>query len=210
MTAAEANQRFAQILGDDLSDGMVNLAIRWNDRASGKKVLADIREMRRQLMALKRDITPFIVRSSNGKSAADLKREAFEEIGRSLLSGLKGTPKSSMPSTSKIGRAFKASRSEPYAVLKENIQNVIAKLDQLSDEIKLSPEYTGEEIDPTAGVHPVSQPKAVGMYLFISEEVKGPFSQEQLQALKDTGVASPETLCCKEGTEEWIPLSASQ
>jgi hypothetical protein len=210
MTAAEANQRFAQILGDDLSDGVVNLSIRWTDRASGKKTLADIREMRRQLVGLKREISPFIVRS-NGKSAEELKIEHAKEVGQALLNSLFGKPGKPFSSTAdSFARVLKASRSEPYAVLKDNIQNVLNELDKISDEIKLSPEFTGEEIDPTAGVHPVSPPKPAGLYLFIAEEVKGPFSSEQLQALKDTGIVSQETLCCREGTEEWVPLSTFQ
>ncbi|HRH98071.1 MAG TPA: DUF4339 domain-containing protein [Prosthecobacter sp.] len=45
-------------------------------------------------------------------------------------------------------------------------------------------------------------------YAFISEQVAGPFTIEQIHAQHKASTVSDETLCCLEGTEDWTAYSA--
>ena len=47
----------------------------------------------------------------------------------------------------------------------------------------------------------------VKLFLFIANEVKGPFSFEQIRGIITSGAATLETQCCKEGTEDWRSVS---
>lgn len=43
-------------------------------------------------------------------------------------------------------------------------------------------------------------------FAFIYQDVKGPYTTEQLSALRDATTITDETQCCLEGTESWRPL----
>ena len=45
----------------------------------------------------------------------------------------------------------------------------------------------------------------VRFYIHVNAEVKGPYTPEQIHALRDAGVVTPETQVCPEGTEDWQP-----
>ncbi len=45
-------------------------------------------------------------------------------------------------------------------------------------------------------------------YLHLANQVKGPYSEEQLRALLDTGAVQPDTLTCVAGTNDWHHLAA--
>jgi len=42
-------------------------------------------------------------------------------------------------------------------------------------------------------------------YVYLQNEVKGPYLREQLLDLHDTGAITDDTQCCLEGTEQWAP-----
>ena len=42
-------------------------------------------------------------------------------------------------------------------------------------------------------------------YVYLQNEVKGPYLHEQLVALHNTGAIKNDTQCCLEGTEQWTP-----
>jgi hypothetical protein len=48
---------------------------------------------------------------------------------------------------------------------------------------------------------------ALGYYLFLNEEIQGPFSEEQIKALVQVNSATKSTLCCVCGTEEWQTIA---
>lgn len=113
MTAEEALQRFKEIVGDDLSDGEVNLRIRWNDRPSGKLALADIREMRRKLVALAREISPKAKAGGADRSTAELQRELAQSTADALLAAVAG--KNLQTTKNASSKAFSRVMSAPYA-----------------------------------------------------------------------------------------------
>jgi uncharacterized membrane protein (DUF485 family) len=45
-------------------------------------------------------------------------------------------------------------------------------------------------------------------YLYLNEQVKGPFSSDQIKALLQVDSANPETPCCPEGVQEWQTIAA--
>jgi hypothetical protein len=46
-------------------------------------------------------------------------------------------------------------------------------------------------------------------YVYLENEVKGPYLYEQLVALYNTGTIKDDTRCCLEGTEEWRTYGGS-
>ena len=55
-TPQEYLEQIERIVGDDLSDGEVNLRLTWNDYTEGKAHIDNIREMQRHLRLLKKDL----------------------------------------------------------------------------------------------------------------------------------------------------------
>jgi hypothetical protein len=55
---------------------------------------------------------------------------------------------------------------------------------------------------------PPTQHQTSKFFLHIGTEVKGPFTLEQIRGIISVGTASLNTQCCKEGTQEWRPVSA--
>lgn len=45
------------------------------------------------------------------------------------------------------------------------------------------------------------------LYVYIGQEVRGPYVTGQIHAMIKTGDIGPATLACREGTTSWIPLS---
>lgn len=44
-------------------------------------------------------------------------------------------------------------------------------------------------------------------YVYLDEQVQGPYSITQIQAMLEAGGIEPETLFCPEGQQEWRPIS---
>jgi hypothetical protein len=85
----------------------------------------------------------------------------------------------------------------PYERVKQIINQMIAKLDQAKSQVELSPEY--EMSTPIRQV--ANSPER--FYVYLREEVKGPYSREQLTALFETQTITPDRMCCLEGSGEW-------
>ncbi len=74
---------------------------------------------------------------------------------------------------------------------------------------KLNPRRPAPSLAPATPVsQPPPLPKCNGWFVCLEEQVRGPFSIEQLNALLDVGTIRQDTQCCPEGTQEWQPLSA--
>lgn len=66
--------------------------------------------------------------------------------------------------------------------------------------------HTTAQLPAPRQPHP-PQHQPVKLFLFIANEVKGPFSFEQIRGIITAGTATLETQCCKEGTEDWRSVS---
>lgn len=55
---------------------------------------------------------------------------------------------------------------------------------------------------------PPTQDLSTRFFLHIGSEAKGPFTMEQIHGIISVGTASLTTQCCKEGSQEWRPVSA--
>lgn len=51
-------------------------------------------------------------------------------------------------------------------------------------------------------------PPTPKLFILIADEVKGPYTREQIRALLDTGAVSADTQACREGTENWETISS--
>lgn len=65
-----------------------------------------------------------------------------------------------------------------------------------------------ERSTPPPPPPPPTQDLSTRFFLHIGSEAKGPFTMEQIHGIISVGTASLTTQCCKEGSQEWRPVSA--
>ena len=102
---------------------------------------------------------------------------------------------------------------QPYEALKQLINSLLAKLDQFKTPIELSTEYqnrppqaTTSSKSPSASPPPLPSTPERNFFLFLGEEVKGPFTLHQISGLLAAHAADAATLACPVGSEEWVAL----
>ena len=103
---------------------------------------------------------------------------------------------------------------QPYEELKRLIDGLLAKLDQAKSQIELSPEYQIRTSDKSETLvsnsdilpPPLPNQSVRDFFLFIGEDVKGPFTTHQIEGLVSAGVVSDTTLACPVGSETWISV----
>lgn len=97
------------------------------------------------------------------------------------------------------------------ATVKRVLDEAITKIDGAKGQIQLSPEYRGEATrdTPEPATRPPSPtpPPPTRYYVYLDDQVKGPYSREQMAALCNVGMIRDETLCCVENTTEWKPCT---
>ena len=203
-TPREYLHRIGQIVGDDITDGELNLNLTWKNHVEAKVLLTRIRTIQKELRLLKKDVSATI---SAVKSEFTTARTS---VGTSLVSGLAA----GFFGRRTVGRFNSAQRDdlrrsqistvEPYDRVKRVIEQILSELDSVKGRIELSPEY--QRRTPPAVV--AKPPTLVGpltrrFFVFLAEEVKGPYTLEQLQALRDASAITDDTPCCPDGAQEW-------
>jgi hypothetical protein len=94
---------------------------------------------------------------------------------------------------------------EPYDRVKRTIEQIIHQLDLTKGQIELSPEFQIRTPKKNAVAAPaLSPPTSSRFFLYLGDEVKGPYTPEQIHALRDTGAVTDQTQCCAEGSQQWI------
>ena len=71
-------ERISRIFGDDVTDGDINLNLRWTDREQARGAMAQVRSMQTELRQLKKEV---IADASSKRSGFTSKRTA---IGKSF------------------------------------------------------------------------------------------------------------------------------
>lgn len=203
-TPQEYLQRIGLIVGDDISDGEVNLHLAWNNYTEAKALLTHIRTIQKEMRLLKKDVSATV---SAIKSEFTTART---EVGKSIGAGLAGA----FFGRRTVGRVNSARRDdlrrnqintvEPYDRVKRIIDHILHQLDTVKGQIELSLEYQlrTPQVAP-AKPPPLPPPPTRRFFAFIAEQVKGPYTIEQLHALHDASTITDDTQCCPEGTEEW-------
>lgn len=84
----------------------------------------------------------------------------------------------------------------------KNAKNVSSIIAALTNYLKTQkkperPQATSQQVAP------LPPAKSVSFYIYLNDEVKGPFSVAQIKALLQVDSATPTTPCCLEGSEEW-------
>ncbi len=209
MSPKEFTERISSIVGDDISDGEINLRYSWNNYEQAKALLLRIRTVQKELRLLKQEVTATI---SAARSEFTTARTAVgKSVGAGIAAGFFGRKT--------VGRVNAARRDDlrrgqlravaPYENVKNIIDQVLAKLDLVKGRLELSPEYQirpEKPKKPSLIIQPPASPLAAKRYyVYLQNEVKGPYLHEQLLALHDTGTIKHDTQCCLEGTEQWTP-----
>jgi hypothetical protein len=211
-TSQEFLSEIARIVGDDLSDGEVNLRLSWNDYHEGKAHIDRMRAMQRDLRVLKKDVSAEI---SNLKSHFITQKAS---VGTSLGAGLAGL----LIGRRTVGKFNTANREDlrrsqinsvaPYESVKRTIDQILHMLDGCKAQVEASPEYQirtpKQRPAPPATLSSFrSGDELDRFFVFVANEVKGPYTREQLHALHDAGTLTDESLACVEGSEHWFPFA---
>ena len=216
MTPQDYLRQISTIVGHDISEGKITLHLSWNDRTEAQALLLRLRTMQKQLRLLKKDVSAMI---SGVKSQFMTARTS---VGKTFGAGLAGA----FFGRRAVGRVNAARRDDlrrtqlsavaPYERVKGIIDQILYQLDTVRGQIELSPEY---QVSPRRATRvltsapsppalpPPPAPPLTRYFVYIGDQVKGPYSREQLRALRDAAAIARETLCCLEGTEEWLSYS---
>lgn len=196
-------RKLEHIVGDQTPDDQISFNFRWDDYESGKRVIASVRTMQKEIRLLKKQLSSEMTEL---RSHMTTQKTA---IGKGLGSALGG-----MVFGRKAVGAINAARRDdarvaqhrmmqPYENMKSLMDQVLGKLETIKAQIELSPEY--QKRPAPAKVLPAPRPPKTQCryWAYLGTEVKGPFTIEQLSGLLTAHVADDTTLVCPEGTEEW-------
>jgi hypothetical protein len=207
-TPQEYIRRISLIVGDEISDGEFDFQIAWSNYAEGKAQLTRIRTMQKEIRLLKKDINATISkirsefiseRTSVGKDSGFGSFLAGAFFGRRNIGRRNAVRRDGL-------RREQIDTLEPYDSVKLLIDQIIYQLDTVKGRIELSPEYqirTPQAAPTKPPPLPLPAPLTRRFFVFIAEQVKGPYTIEQLQALHDASSITDDTPCCPEGTEAW-------
>jgi hypothetical protein len=209
-TPQEYLEQIERIVGDDLSDGEINLRLTWNDYTEGKAHIDNIRAMQRHLRQLKKEVTAEV----SGLKSHFIGQKA--SVGTSIGAGLAGL----FLGRRTVGRFNAANREDlrraqiqsvaPYEDVKRTIDQILHFLDGCKSQIERSAEYQNRSRQqprprPTAAP-PAPATDPLRIFAHIGDQVKGPYTADQLIALHDAGALANESLVWIEGSQEWFPL----
>jgi hypothetical protein len=85
----------------------------------------------------------------------------------------------------------------------KNAKNVSLIITALTNYLKTQKKPERPRPIPQSATPPPPPIKTVSYYIYLNDQVKGPFSQAQIKALLQVDSATPATPCCPEGSEEW-------
>ncbi len=208
-TPQEYFQRVGQIVGDDISDGEVNLHLDWKNYSEAQALLTRIRTIQKEMRLLKKEVNATI--SVIKSEFATARTSVGTSFGEGLAAGLFGRRTMGRVNAARRDdlRRNQIAAVEPYDRVKRIIDQILHQLDTCKGRIELSPEYQIRTTQPVpAKPPPRPAPTITRRYFaFIAEQVKGPYTIDQLHALHDASTITNDTQCCPEGTEEWRPYS---
>ena len=100
----------------------------------------------------------------------------------------------------------------PYEDVKRTIDQVLHFLDGCKSQIEGSAEYQNRSRQQPRPPTPIAiahgpEAKSRRAFVHIADQVKGPYTADQLQALHDAGTLTDESQVCLEGSQEWFPFS---
>jgi len=202
------------IVGDTKPDSEISLNLRWTDYSSARALITEIRRMQKEIRLVKREVSAeqAAVRSEFVTGKATVGHGVGSALG-GMIFGRKAMGSINAGRRDDIRRAQFAAM-QPYDQLKRLIDGLLARLDQAKVQIELSPEYQ-DKPQKRSEIHKMTQhapplplpaPQARDFFLFIEEEVKGPFTVHQIEGLFAAGTVDDTTLACPVGSETWISL----
>ncbi len=168
--------RISRITGVDLNDDDSEMDLTWTSRREAKLLSARLSVMQHRLLALHSEMDETIKRY-----------EASHP-----------TPRASAA----------REHQERLIALYLKVKFTISKQVELFDDIKQTIEKSlaSEPHPPDPYPNLVASDLTTEYFLFMNEEVQGPFQLLDLLAERDSGLLSNETLCCLAGTEKWCPF----
>jgi hypothetical protein len=87
----------------------------------------------------------------------------------------------------------------------KNAKNVSLIVSALTSYLKT--QKKPERLAAPQAAPPLPPTKTISFYLYLNEQVKGPFSAAQIKALLQVDSATLSTPCCPEGNQDWLTIA---
>ncbi len=102
------------------------------------------------------------------------------------------------------GLKFQGNRNAIFTGEGRNAKNVRTIISALTNYLKTQkkPERPSP-VQQAAPPPPLPPTKTVSFFIYVNDQVKGPFSAAQINALMQVDSVTPMTPCCPEGSQEW-------
>jgi len=168
MSPEDLIAKIGEIVGDNVSDGKIDFKYSWDSYEQAKALLVRIRIVQKELRLLKQQVGATISSTKSDFSSARI--SVGKGVGSSIAASFFGRKK--------VGRINATRRDDlrraqiktvaPYEKVKQIIDQIITKLDEVKGRIELSPEYKAR---PTRATEPAStRPPLSGLTVSSQEE----------------------------------------
>jgi hypothetical protein len=111
-------------------------------------------------------------------------------------------------SSSGLNEIIQVSRCGVGAALEQSVRHLAQYIFPEVKRALTSAPLLSQTVSPAPTLpQPPNLPASPRLFAYIAEEVVGPYTTEQLQALHSSLAVTDDTPCCFEGSEEWQPYA---
>lgn len=215
MTPQDYIRKIESTLGSPLVNGQVKVRFQYDTLIEARDQMARIRTFQRGLRLLKKDVG-FTIKQVRA-SYTGQRAEVGTGLGSDLVAGFFGRKTSGRMNAANREdlRRQQLAAVEPYQTISRFIDEFLMRLDTSKNNLQqwmADRKYQLDDDDEAdVAQPPVLSPTPPPVlqrlprhFIYLNDSVVGPYTADQIKALHDTGVVTDETLCCREGTEDWI------
>lgn len=219
MTPQDYVTRIEGVLGSPLINGEARVHFHYDTLAEVRQQMARVRTLQRNLRLVKKDVG-FTIKQVRSSYTAQ-RAEVGTGLGSGLVAGFFGRKAA--------GRMNAANREDlrrqrlgaiaPYEKVSRFIDELLMQFDTGKTGLQqwmVDRKYQLDDNDNpgAAQSHPLpALPPPIPLpvfrhFVYLNDAVAGPYTLDQIKALHETGVVTGDTLCCREGTEDWIAYAS--
>jgi len=177
--------------------------------AEAKEAKSDLILIQKKLKVIKRKSNQV---KKDIRSLYTARRAEISSPVTGLLFGAKAAGRANQVEKENLRRE-KEQALAPYDFVNSTIDELLLEIEDAKDKFddfiheenaKLR-ESTLRKVQPSPPPLPIS--KEVQLYIYLNNEVKGPYTANQLLPLTEIGILRKDTLVCLEGQDNWIAYS---
>jgi hypothetical protein len=198
-------ERLSEIMSDALWETNPDFDGCVDTREEAIALIQHMRHCREDIQSLKREVSGTIsaIKSRHATTSAFVGVD-MTSLLTNLVFGRRVAGKINTIHRDFIRRS-KVTHVSPYEEIKIIADEFCVELDQRRDSLRASDLF---RTDTELQAMDVETEPSDRLYAYISDQVKGPYTFDQLSVLYDAGAILDETQCCYEGTDDWWPYTA--